>query len=201
MISCDFVDFEETVDMVFELGRTPIIVDTSPDEKVCTYFSYQPDVLIFDTQAMVAAWSLRYQQAQIVDISTGAASAPTHDTRRVLLELLEPLRRSLVQAMKFGKMLAIRLGNSVPDFMHKFSDEALDIDNTQRGSGYFPLLAFERGGYFLREPLPVTNQSSRKNTNISGGHRDLTWAERLFREEDMKPHKNVAFCRYVLWSS
>jgi hypothetical protein len=63
MIPCDFVDFEETVDMVFELGRTPIIVDTSPDEKVCTYFSYQPDVLIFDAQAMVAAWSLRYQQA------------------------------------------------------------------------------------------------------------------------------------------
>jgi hypothetical protein len=24
------------------------------------------------------------------------------------------------------------------------------------------------------------------------------WAERIFREDDMKPHRNFALCRYVL---
>ena len=42
------------------------------------------------------------------------------------------------------------------------------------GEAYFPLEALERGGEGLKK----------------GG-----WAERLFREEDMKPHKNFAYCR------
>ena len=36
MIPCDYVDFEENIELVFGLRRTPLIVDTSPDEKVCT---------------------------------------------------------------------------------------------------------------------------------------------------------------------
>ena len=42
------------------------------------------------------------------------------------------------------------------------------------GEAYFPLEALEGGGRGLK----------------TGG-----WAERLFREEDMKPHKNFAYCR------
>ena len=42
------------------------------------------------------------------------------------------------------------------------------------GEAYFPLEALERGGEGLKTE---------------------GWAERLFREEDMKPHKNFAYCR------
>lgn len=142
MIPCDFVDFEETVEMAFGLGRTPFIIDTSPDEKVCTYYGYQPDVMVFDAQAMVAAWSTRYQAAQKPVVAANQETAlPVQDVdvSQVKLELLDSLRRSLVQAMKFGKLLVIRLGTSAPNFVGMFSDEAMDIDNTRRGTAYFPL--------------------------------------------------------------
>ena len=55
-------------------------------------------------------------------------------------------------------------------------DDDDDDDNlpVHVGEAYFPLEALERGGEGLK----------------AGG-----WAERLFREEDMKPHKNFAYCR------
>ena len=181
---------------------------------------------------MVASWSIQYQRSREYAITTASQDVkvsstikPEIDLFQVKLDLLETLRRSLVQAMKFGKMLVIRLGTSAPNFMKIFSDEALDIDNTKRGSAYFPLQVFERGGMFLHEP-PIThsrapstslknqnNHSNNKNDSndngnysgnnainnfvkASGGTKELTWAERLFREEDMRPHKNVSFCRY-----
>ena len=150
MIPCDYVDFEENIELVFGLRRTPLIVDTSTDEKVCTFFGYQPDVLVFDAQAMVASWSIQYQRSQEYAITAASQDGkvssminPEIDLFQVKLDLLETLRRSLVQAMKFGKMLVIRLGTSAPNFMKIFSDEALDIDNTKRGSAYFPLQVWD----------------------------------------------------------
>lgn len=43
------------------------------------------------------------------------------------------------------------------------------------------------------EPICSTNSSTSSS-------RALKWADILFREEDMKPHKNFAFCRLLLQS-
>jgi hypothetical protein len=215
MIPCDFVDFESTMELAYNLGRTPLISDTSLDEKVCTYFRYQPDVLVYDAQAMVASWAISLQKFKELTFLT--AQDGEAFLRNAKFELIENLRRSLVQAMKFGKLLAIRLGTSAPDFMNIFSDEALGVENSLRGSAYFPLIVFERGGFLMREPtssISVSSPSQKaspgpraesKRSNhytetgqeLSGRLRSgqLTWAERLFREEDMRPHKNVSFCR------
>lgn len=54
------------------------------------------------------------------------------------LVVLDTARKAVVTAMKFGKLLVIRLGTSAPDFLHVFSDQALGIDTSKAGSAYFP---------------------------------------------------------------
>ena len=81
-IKCDILDFEESVEAVFKADKTPIISDTSSDNKVCTFFSYQPDVVLFDAEKM-----LRNSLTQPIQV------------------LMEDARKHLVNSMKFGKTL------------------------------------------------------------------------------------------------
>jgi hypothetical protein len=106
-----------------------------------------------------------------------------------LEECLEYCRRLLVNAMKHGKLLIIDLGNSAPDFLSTFNDENLrtvkkkgsKIEETKSNKqeqgdiSYFPLDIFFEGGKRIRE--------------------DTELIKKLFRDEDMAPHKNFAICR------
>jgi len=120
--------------------------------------------------------------------------------------------------MKYGKLLVIRLGTSAPDFVHTFSDDAMRIDTSRVSSAYFPLLVFQQAGSLLHDTKIEFGDSrkvSSKQHSTSGASAAqldkinstegidtcsketavVSWAERLFREEDMRPHKNFALCR------
>jgi hypothetical protein len=154
---CGFLEFEECIEKMFSNGITPILLDTSPDDKACTYYSYQPDYVLFEAKTMVMEYSRRLP----------------------LMQCLEMGRKYVVNAMKFGKTLIVRLGNSAPDFMNIFNDDVLSktmggVDVRAKQGGYLPLELFTAGGALMR---------------------DEVWPYILFREEDMKPHKNFAYCR------
>jgi len=203
----ELVSFEYTLERAFRTGRTPLIVDESGDDRVCTFFSYQPDVIILEAKAMVLN-SLK----------------PKQSTRRKDITVpLENARRALVTAMKFGKLLVIRLGTTAPDFVGLFNDRHLpeegreERDTSGAGTAFFPLEVFYNGGSLFHDLVDCSNPSgtmptvpvmspevtSRLSTCIAtdggGGamkeDRRCTWAERLFREEDMRPHRNFALCR------
>ena len=157
VLVCDLLGFEDDIQKIFDQGLTPLLLDSSPDDKACTYFSYQPDYVILEAKTMV------------VELSKGLP----------LVQTMEYARRYLVNAMKHGKTLVIRLDSSVPDFMGKFNDRVLakiGFDVDAKEGAYFPLELFHGGGKLIRD-----------ETN--------GWPERLFREEDMKPHKNFSYCR------
>jgi hypothetical protein len=153
---CDFLDIEDTVEAAFAAGLTPLILDQSSDEKLCTFYSYQPDAVILECKSLILELA-----------------------RSPLISCLEIARKRLVNAMKFGKLLVLRMGKSAPDFRNTFNDERLQSVVTRSdGNGilgsveaYFPREVFLSGGRLLFEN---------------------NWADRLFREEDMKPHKNFA---------
>lgn len=154
IVYCDIFGFEKAIDDAFQNGLTPIILDSSHDDKVCTFYSYQPNAIILEAKTLIVQ------------------SAKTS-----LEQSLEFCRRSLVNAMKFGKTMIVRLGTSAPDFRTTFNDSVLcrqGYDVLKPCSGYFPEEVFVKGGVGMFEDgVP----------------------ERIFREEDMKPHKNFAFCR------
>jgi hypothetical protein len=80
----------------------------------------------------------------------------------------------VVGAMKHGNLLVIRLANSAPSLFSKWHDEKLGHNNKAHGTAYFPEDIFYEGGKRLRE--------------------DNEWPYRLFRDADMYPNKNVAYC-------
>lgn len=150
VILSELTSLESNLESAFQTGLTPLIVDSSDDDKVCTFFSYQPDAIILEAKSMVL-----------------------EGTKLPLVNILEKARRTLVNAMKHGKLLVIRLGTAAPDFMHTFNDESISKDSADKNR-YFPLEVFQQGGKLLH---------------------DDCWIEKLFREEDMKPHRNFAICR------
>jgi hypothetical protein len=159
IVHCGFLEFEECIEEMFSRGITPILLDSSPDDKACTFYSYQPDYVLFEAKSMV------------MDHARGVP----------LMHCLEMGRKFLVNAMKFGKTLVVRMGNSVPDFINIFNDSVLarelgGDDLRRKQKGYLPLEIFEQAGGQLREE--------------SNG-----WPYILFRDEDMKPHKNFAYCK------
>mmetsp|Transcript_24466 Transcript_24466/g.33525 ORF Transcript_24466/g.33525 Transcript_24466/m.33525 type:complete len:206 (+) Transcript_24466:1-618(+) len=154
IIYSELVDLESSVEASFQSGRTPLIIDTSFDDKVCTFYSYQMDAIILEAKMLII-----------------------ESSRQPLYNSMEKARRCLVNAMKFGKLLVIRLGTSSPDFRDKYNDENLEkVSNDLVGSNlsFFPKEVFYSGGKELHSEL---------------------WVKRLFREEDMTPHKNFAICR------
>jgi len=165
------LDLEKAVDRAFESGKTPLLLDSSLDDKTSTFYSYQTQVGILEATEMVFD-SVRKNKLAALDVG----------------------RRCLVNAMQNGKTLLVRCGTSAPDFMNILNDCALDShDNTRKCSAYFPIELFERGGERLRDPqlnleLDLSAQEARRKMPPS-------WAERLFRDTDMLPHKNFAICK------
>lgn len=101
VVFTQFLDFEECVESMFSRGLTPILLDSSPDDKCCVFYSYQPNYVVYEAKSL------------IID----------HTTRRLpLLQCLEGLRRNIVNAMKYGKTLVVRLEKTAPDFNSVFND-------------------------------------------------------------------------------
>jgi hypothetical protein len=150
IIRVPLIELENAVEQAFASGKTPLVVDTSDEDRVCTFYSYQFDVSLLEAKQIVL---------------TGIRASPQ--------EALEPFRRLLVNAMKFGKTLVVRLANSAPSLHSKWNDEALRIDNRDPASAFFPADVLYEGGQRLHGTV---------------------WPERLFREADMFPHKNVTYC-------
>lgn len=148
-IHCDLIDLEDAVNLAFSRSLTPLIIDTSDDDKVATFYSYQVDAILLEATKM------------IIDSSNKPSK-----------NVLEYARVRLIGAMKYGKMLVIRMSTSAPDFKFSLCDDALDGKDTL---SYFPKEVFVAGGALLKN---------------SG------WPEKLFREIDMLPHKNIAYCRW-----
>jgi len=48
VIMTDLLDVDDAIHQAFLTGRTPLILDTSPDDKLSTYLSYQPNVVLLE---------------------------------------------------------------------------------------------------------------------------------------------------------
>jgi hypothetical protein len=146
---CLLTDVLTQLDVAFASGRTPLILDSSPDDNVCTFFSYRDASLI--------------EAKKIVMAGRGTSS----------VEVLEPFRQSLVSAMKYGRLLVIRLANSAPSLHEKWNDETLGHDNSGSGTAYFPSDIFYEGG-----------------KRLYGDN----WPDRLYRASE-RPSHGILLCR------
>lgn len=93
------------------LGRTVLLIDNSDDSIVDTYYDYNA-ALIVEAKKMV------------LDVARGSATVD---------EVLEQCRVQLVDGMRFGKTLYIRMTNSAADFASTFN-----------AADKFPLSLFDR---------------------------------------------------------
>jgi hypothetical protein len=83
------------------LGKTPLLVDHSEEHLIDTYYSYQAALVIEAKQL-------------VLDVAT---------KRRSHEEIMEECRRSLVNAMRYGQTLYIRMSDSACDFSASFNGE------------------------------------------------------------------------------
>jgi hypothetical protein len=119
---CDFMDIEDSVERAFATGKTPIISDTSSDDKVCTFYSYQSNTTILDIKPIIVISSQN------------------------MLKAMDMARKHLVNAMKFGKTLIIRMDTAAPDFRNNFNDDSFQQKPSYDGQHYFPSCAILEGG-------------------------------------------------------
>ena len=205
------IELEPALDAAFRSQKTPLILDSSHDDKVCTFLSYQTDVITFNAKSMVIAGS------------------------KALAKNLEELRRHLVMAMKHGKTLHIRLGTSAPDFRSTFVDEYAknkitdpscygQIDTPLKGSWEriyaktgLNIEELEDDAKERGEELDL--ESYRMYGHVHGMVPDLAdekaffpsitlrkcgigllagqdyWVPKLYRDDDIKPHRNFAIAK------
>jgi hypothetical protein len=128
--TCDFLDLRHFVELAFLTGKTPILIDNSQDEKVITYYSYQTDSILLEAKSMIL------QQA------SGS-----------LQSAMEIGRKALANAMRHGKTLIVRMGQSAPDFRNTLNDRVLqskmkDLDLTD--ISFFPEDVFVEAGRCAR---------------------------------------------------
>jgi hypothetical protein len=145
ILLCKLTYFEPRLEEAFSRGLTPLLIDTSPGDSICTYFSYQPDYTILDAKAMIFA-----SQSAGLDIA----------------------RKALVNAMRYGKTLVVRLGQSAPDFVNKYCDEKLVANGvvpttSLPGSAFFPLCVFEMAGKLLHDADVHNQRGIGSGTNAS----------------------------------
>jgi hypothetical protein len=81
-IRTPLIELENTLERAFT-SRTPLILDTSPDDQVCTFYSYQPDCVILDARQLILE-SLKKTKEEVFEIA----------------------RRVLVNAMKHGYVVS-----------------------------------------------------------------------------------------------
>ncbi len=154
------------------LIRTPLVDFEVPFNSIFT--ASKTPVIVDESSDNKIITYFSYQHTSILD---GKKLVTDYLIRKQpLIECLDYCRRCLVNAMKHGKLLVINMGNSAPDFINTFNDDNMrrltKVEDTNLA--YFPLDVFYEGG-------------SRLKSN--------EWVKRLFREEDMMPHKNFAICR------
>lgn len=210
---CQFVeltDVESALYSAYDSGQTPLILDTSPDDRVGVFFSYQPDVITFEAKAMV------------VNGSHGKA----------LADNMDELRRHLVAAMKYGKTLHIKLQNCAVDFQNIWNDSSAstrlihtkydcykDINTSLKGS-WKRLLKQDKASTVTEDgKTKLSTMSVTEAENVYGivdSHADQRaffpivallrsgqtlhefqdyWVPRLYTEDEIKPHKNFAVCK------
>mmetsp|Transcript_7692 Transcript_7692/g.11412 ORF Transcript_7692/g.11412 Transcript_7692/m.11412 type:complete len:130 (+) Transcript_7692:31-420(+) len=122
-LQCDFLDLCHFVEVAFNTGKTPLVLDSSIDEKVCTYYSYQTDAIILEARSMIMQSS------------------------NSLKDALEIGRRALSNAMRHGKTLVIRMGTSAPDFRSTLNDSNLATAmGKPLDESYFPEQVFVEAG-------------------------------------------------------
>jgi hypothetical protein len=160
VLRCPLIHLEETLQKAFDSGLTPLIVDTSVHDRACTFYSYQPDAILLEAKSVMINERLPMSQKS-------RSLKNEHP--------LEPMRRVLVNAMKFGKLMVIRMGRMAPLLYSKWNDEHFEVDNTLNATAFFSREVLVHGGRHM----------------LGDGD---SWAYRLFRESDMYPHKNIAYC-------
>ena len=206
----ELVDVESALHSAYESGQTPLILDTSPDDRVGVFFSYQPDVVTFEAKAMV------------VNGSHGKA----------LADNMDELRRHLVAAMKYGKTLHIKLQNCAADFQNIWNDSSAstrlihtkydcykDINTSLKGSWKRSLeqdtacIITENGKTKVSEISTTELEKVHGIVNSQADQRSFFpitallqagqslhefqdyWVPRLYTEDEIKPHKNFAVCK------
>ena len=125
-LTIPLVDLVKTIELAVSKGKTPLVIDSSEEDKVNTFYTYQ-SVVMLDGKKMGLDKSLR--------------KIPVQD-------IMEDARAKLVQALKLGQPLVIALTKSVTDFAQTFIDEAASANGTLNMSQgkYFPLEVFKNAG-------------------------------------------------------
>lgn len=99
------------IDRCENMGRTPLLIDSDAERLVDTYYTYQAAIIV-EAKKMVLDVAMK---------------------RKTREEVLEYLRQQLVNCMKYGQTLYIRMADSACDFVTTFTS-----DDT------FPLAVFDR---------------------------------------------------------
>lgn len=61
---CKLINIPEQIERAFQSGRTPLILDSSPDEKVATYYSYQLDAILLHANIFLTPINKKKPSAQ-----------------------------------------------------------------------------------------------------------------------------------------
>lgn len=152
---CKLVDVQDTLERAFATGLTPLIIDTSADEKVATFYSYQLDSILLPAKMFLSTQSRK----------------STSSSQQLQMEPLEVARRTVVNAMKNGKTVIINMNTFAVDLQ-----KVCEVDNGEQ----------DRDIYSFPADLLFEGGQRMKNEY---------WPMKLFRDEDMYPHKNFALCR------
>ena len=120
LLYINLVHLEHAIQNALLNNKTPLIIDSSPDDKVNTYFMYSSAVL-FDGKKAGLDKSLRN-----IPVNT----------------IMDQARNSLVQALKYGNTFVVALTKSVTDFTTTFNDET----SPHPEGMCFPLEIFKNGG-------------------------------------------------------
>jgi len=155
--SIKLTEIVDAIDVAVEMGFTPLIVDSSEDNKVNTFFSYGNGILL-DSKKLGLDKSMR--------------NVP-------LKELMYQARKSLVNAMKYGNSLIIAMTKAVTDFNGIFTDESIESQNPEnmvditygndKTKMCFPLEVFNQGGIALaNENNPYINALFRDEDKEQG---------------------------------
>ena len=93
------------IDRARARNKTVLLVDNTPDRLIDTFYTYQ-SALVIEAKQLV------------LDEATG---------RRTHAQVMESLRETLVNAMRYGSTLYIRLADSACDFNHFSSDDSFPL--------------------------------------------------------------------------
>ena len=130
--------------------KTILFVDTSADEESLKSIRTDPNFVVLD--------------ARKVSIELGVE-------KHSLVDSLEHCRRHLVNSMRTGRVLVIRLGPNSTDFLATLNDSRYlasggHLASSGKSLSFFPLELFQQSGNVLR---------------------DRDWCVKLFRREDRPP--------------